>query len=109
MIRPLIRGFEVARLRGYEALRRGPPRNLETSKPRNPYLACLLQDLAHAPALALRQRPRLLDDHPVADVDAGVLRVREELAGALDVLQIHGVPEHVLDRHDDGLLHLVRD
>ena len=64
---------------------------------------------AHVPALPLRERTGLLDHHAVADVDVGVLGVREELARAPDVLLIHPVLDEVLDRHHDGLLHLVRD
>src|SRR4029079_13912745 len=47
-------------------------------------------------------------EHAVADVDARLLRVREELARALDVLLIHPVLDQVLDRDDHGLHHLVR-
>src|SRR5688500_4993153 len=75
----------------------------------NGRLAGPVQNFPYVPALALRERAGLLDDHAIADVDVRLLAVGEELVGPLDVLLIHPVLDEVLDRDDHGLLHLVRD
>src|SRR2546430_11147873 len=43
-----------------------------------PYTTLFRSYFAHVPALPLRERTGLLDDHAVAHVDAGVLHVRSE-------------------------------
>src|SRR6478752_5480431 len=45
----------------------------------------------------------------VADAALVVLVVRLVLAGPAKDLAVHGVLDAVLDRHDDGLVHLVGD
>src|SRR3954471_14802904 len=74
-----------------------------------PGLLGLLEDLDDAPALGGRQRAGLHQEHPVADAALVVLVVGLVLAGPAKDLAVHGVLDAVLDRHDDGLVHLVGD
>src|SRR6266511_72351 len=66
------------------------------------------EDLHDAPPLGGRQRTGLHQQHPVADA-ALLLVVRLQLAGPAHHLAVQRVLHLVLDRHDDGLLHLVAD
>ena len=61
------------------------------------------QDLAQTPALALRQRPRLLDANAVADLRGVGLVVRMEPARALDGPRVFRVLDAALDLDDDRL------
>src|SRR3954451_13240280 len=74
-----------------------------------PGLLGLLEDLDDAPTLGGRQRAGLHEEHAVADAALVVLVVRLVLAGPTKDLAVHGVLDAVLDRHDDGLVHLVGD
>ena len=68
-----------------------------------------LHDLDQAPALGARQRPRLADDHGVADVGVVALVVRVQRArGAHDLLVAAVAPGDV-DPHGDRLVGLVGD
>src|SRR5262249_5737148 len=67
------------------------------------------QDLFQPPPLQLRQRPRLLDPHAVADLRLVLLVVGVEPARPLDRAGVLRVLHAALDLHDDRLLHLVGD
>src|SRR6185437_8778032 len=69
----------------------------------------LLEDLDHAPALGRGQRPGLHQKDPVADTTGVLLVVRLQLAGTAHDLAVQRVLDAVLDRHHDGLVHLVAD
>src|SRR5437763_4303311 len=66
------------------------------------------EDLHDAPPLGGRQRTSLHQQHPVADA-ALLLVVRLQLAGTAHHLAVQRMLHLVLDRDDDGLLHLVAD
>src|SRR5205814_3922255 len=66
------------------------------------------EDLHDPPPLGGRQRSGLHQQHPVADA-ALLLVVRLQLAGTAHHLAVQRMLHLVLDRHDDGLLHLVAD
>src|SRR5436305_8332728 len=68
-----------------------------------------LQNLADSPALGLRQRTGRDDLDHVADLATVVLVVSVELGRPLHVPVIEPVGGRVLDRHDDGLVHLLGD
>src|SRR4028118_1131417 len=70
----------------------------------NGRLAGPVEDFANVPALPLRERARLLDDHAIADVDVRLFAVREELVRPLDVLLIHAVLDEVFHRDNHSLL-----
>src|SRR5512142_3471541 len=69
----------------------------------------LLEDLDNPPALRRRQRPGLHEQHPVTDATRVLLVMRLQLAGTTDDLAVQRVLDLVLDRNDDGLVHLVAD
>src|SRR5438477_3541723 len=69
----------------------------------------LFEDLHDAPALGGRQRTGLHEQHPVADAARVLLVVRLQLAGTAQHLAVQRVLDPVLDRHHDGLVHLVAD
>src|SRR5215208_2016618 len=73
------------------------------------YLDAALQDLADDPALVGRERSRLFDADGIARLALVVLVVRHELARLRDPLVIQAVTAHVVDGHDDRLIHLVAD
>src|SRR6266702_7056633 len=66
------------------------------------------EDLHDAPPLGGRQRTSLHQQDPVADA-ALLLVVRLQLAGTAHHLAVQRMLHLVLDRHHDGLLHLVAD
>src|SRR5947207_6788382 len=66
------------------------------------------EDLHDPPPLGGRQRTSLHQQHPVADA-ALLLVVRLQLAGTAHHLAVQRMLHLVLDRDDDGLLHLVAD
>src|SRR5687767_9559748 len=70
-------------------------------------LTCTFDDFDHAPPLVLRQRPGLHDADGIARLGFVLLVVRFELLGAPHHLPVNGVLHPALDRHDDGLHHLV--
>src|SRR4051794_4628891 len=74
-----------------------------------PGLLGLLEDLHDAPALGRRQRPRLHDQDPVTDAAVVLLVVGLELRRTPQHLAVERVLDPVLDRDDDGLVHLVAD
>src|SRR3954454_23908211 len=71
------------------------------------WLLRLLEDLDETPALRGRDRPRLADEHEVADAGLTALVVRLHLGGAADDLAVERVLHPVLDLDDDRLVHLV--
>src|SRR5208337_1628411 len=68
-----------------------------------------LYDAHQHPGLAPRHRPARLDRHRVALPALVVRIVREQFGGAADVLAVGRVLDQALDRHGDGLVHLVAD
>src|SRR5437763_12023007 len=72
-------------------------------------LSRLLHDLREAPALRLRQRPRLDDADGVAHSGGVLLVVRVELDGAGDDLLVLRVRLDHVDLDDDRLVALVGD
>src|SRR5215467_11299126 len=69
----------------------------------------LLEDVGDAPALLLRQRPRLDDAHAIANAAAVVLVVRLEMRATLDDLLVEGVRLLLAHQHDNCLRHAVAD
>src|SRR5438067_1640323 len=67
----------------------------------------LLLALDHFPALELRQRPPLLDQHDVAHRELVLLVVGVEFLRTPHRLLEHGMGVAALDLHDDGLVLLV--
>src|SRR5262245_64447528 len=61
------------------------------------------------PGLVPRQRPALRDRDGVARAALVLLVVREQLRRAAHVLAVGRVLDQPLDRHGDGLVHLVAD
>src|SRR5580765_239543 len=72
-------------------------------------LFSLLHDLGEAPALGLRERPRLDHADDVADPGRVALVVRVQLARAPDDLLVLGVDPDGLNLDDDRLVALVGD
>src|SRR5512139_2166844 len=68
-------------------------------------LSRALDDLGHPPALAPRERPRLLDPHAVAGARAELV-VSHEGRGPANGLLVEAVAHQPLDRHHHRLLHL---
>src|SRR5439155_575047 len=66
------------------------------------------EDLADPPALLLRERPGLLDQHPVAHPALVGLVVRLQLLRRPDHALVARMAEHPLDPHHARLLHRVR-
>src|SRR5215472_3893571 len=64
-------------------------------------------DLLHRPVLASADRPRLGNDHGVANLAAIGFIVHLEAAGAAQGAPVQAMAGHHLDRNDDGLVHLV--
>src|SRR5690606_24312439 len=69
----------------------------------------LLDDPDDPPALGGGQRPRLHQEHTVADAAGIVLVVRLVLGRPPDDLAVEGVLDPVLDGDHHGLVHLVAD
>src|SRR6266542_2771119 len=67
------------------------------------------EDLAQSPALAPRERPRLLDAHAVAHLRGSLLVVGHEAARPLDRPLVARLLDAALHLDDDRLLHPVRD
>src|SRR5579862_5766586 len=67
----------------------------------------LLNDLHDAPVLLLGERACLHDFDRVSDSTGIVLVVRLELLGSAHRLAIERMPDDLIDRHDDGLVHLI--
>src|SRR2546422_1408433 len=65
-----------------------------------------LEDFDHAPALGLRQRPRLHDAHRIPRLGALVV-VGRDLLGADHLLAVEAVREAAHQRNGDRLRHLV--
>src|SRR5262245_53655846 len=66
-----------------------------------------LDQLDHAPALGLGERPGLHDPDHVADPVLVLLVVRVVLLGPRLLLAVEGVRDAALDHHRDGLVGLV--
>src|SRR5688572_12392900 len=66
-----------------------------------------LDDLDEPPALVLGQRTRFSDAHEVPRLRRVLLVVRFQLGRVRDHLPVDGMRHAPLDRHDNGLLHLV--
>src|SRR3954449_10294913 len=69
----------------------------------------LFEDLHDPPPLGGGQRTGLHQQNPVADAARVLLVVRLQLAGTAHHLAVQRVLDPVLDRDDDGLVHLVAD
>src|SRR5207245_9077898 len=65
-----------------------------------------LDDLDHAPALPLGERPRFADAHRVAQLRAALV-MRGDRLRAVDLLTVEAVGEATLHRDSHRLLHLV--
>src|SRR5579864_4943254 len=72
-------------------------------------LLCFLDDFGQAPALGLRQRPRLDDPDDVADPGRVLLVVGVQAAARPDDLLVLAVGTDHLDLDHDRLVALVRD
>src|SRR6185437_12859951 len=68
-----------------------------------------MQDLADDPTLLFTQRARLFDPHAVTGFAGILLIVRLELVRAPHRLLVDAMPHREVDRHDNRLVHLVRD
>src|ERR1700687_68788 len=66
-----------------------------------------LDDREQAPGLVPRQRPARRDRHRVALARLILLIVRQQLGGAAYELAVGRMTHDALDRHGDGLVHLV--
>src|SRR5271168_1880633 len=73
------------------------------------FLPGAVYDAHQHPGFTPRHRTARLDGDGVAFLALIALVVRQQLGGAADVLAVGRVLDQTLDRHRDGLVHLVAD